>query len=124
MSFRLFGIPVEIQLSFWITGALFGWIGASQERKELLVPLVLAWMLVLFFSILIHELGHALAYKAFKVSSNIVLHGMGGATYGRVLLPLRRTSQILVSLAGPFAGFLFAAAMYGGRTLLPVGYEA
>jgi Zn-dependent protease len=58
-------------------------------------------------SILVHELGHALAARAHGWEPYITLHGMGGlASYQ----PTRRNpmSQILILLAGPGAGFLLA----------------
>ena len=36
------------------------------------------WIATMFFSILLHELGHALAFRRCGISSHIVLHLMGG----------------------------------------------
>jgi stage IV sporulation protein FB len=59
-------------------------------------------------SVLVHEMGHALAIRALGVQPWITLYGMGGLTshQGGRFPP---TTQILVSLAGPVAGFAFAA---------------
>ena len=35
-------------------------------------------LIVFFISILGHELGHALAYRSFGGSAQIMIHGMGG----------------------------------------------
>jgi Zn-dependent protease len=71
---------------------------------------------VLFISILIHELGHALAFRRYGQRSQIVLHFAGGLTIpepvswgsGWANVALSRGQEIFIALAGPFAGFLFA----------------
>src|SRR5262245_56270395 len=118
MTFSLFGFQVEVQPFFWVT-ALF--LGSPILRSDGPKAAILVWIAVLFVSILIHELGHAFAFRRYKVDSTIALHGMGGTTYGRVLLPLGRRQSIVVSLAGPFAGFLLGGLMYGALRLLPPG---
>ena len=44
------------------------------------VLLLLAWVIVLFVSILIHELGHAVMGKVYGGEVRILLHGMGWAS--------------------------------------------
>lgn len=69
--------------------------------------LIVTWVGVVGVSILVHELGHAFALKAFGQSSSIVLHGFGGLTLSQ--RRLRRVESIIVSLAGP----LTALALLG-----------
>jgi Zn-dependent protease len=90
--FRLFGIPVRVEPFFWIVAVLFG---LSYEK----IPLILTWVLVVFVSVLVHELGHALALKAFARPSAIVLHGFGGVTISPRDVSSRGRS-VIVSLAG------------------------
>src|SRR5215212_3136314 len=108
MGFRLFGVDVEIQIGFWIMAFFFGWGGGTPG------PEVLIWMLAVFVSVLIHEYGHALAIKRLvRTEPEIVLHWMGGHTTWGAALPVSRRDHILVSLAGPFAGFLFGSLVFG-----------
>jgi Zn-dependent protease len=89
--FRILGIPVRVEPFFLIVAVLFG---MRLERLDLIG----VWVAVTFVSILVHELGHAVALKVFGQPSAIVLHGFGGVT-----LSARRLSQarsIVVSLAG------------------------
>ncbi len=58
---------------------------------------------VFFCSILLHELGHALAFRKFGASSFITLHGMGGTTASFNAQRLTDRQHILVSLAGPLS---------------------
>src|SRR5690606_19203749 len=64
--FRIFGIPVRVEPFFVIVAALFG---LHLEP----VWLVFAWIVIVFVSILVHEMGHALTYRAFGQRSAIVL---------------------------------------------------
>ena len=79
--FHIGQIPVRVTGWFWPAAGLFGW-GLAQslagdDTRTLLVYL-LVWVLVVFCSILIHELGHALAFAACGQSSRIVLYHFGG----------------------------------------------
>ncbi len=105
MRFRLGSIPVRVQPPFLFL-ALFM---AMNERDPRLIGI---WLVVVFVSVLAHELGHALVGKAFGLVPQIDLHGMGGTTSwtgGAELGPARR---VAISLAGPFAGFLLAALVF------------
>lgn len=73
ISFRLFGIPVAVRPSFLLIAAL---LGLSSRRLDLVV----AWVGVVFVSILVHELGHALTARAFGAKVEIELNGIGGLT--------------------------------------------
>jgi Zn-dependent protease len=57
-----------------------------------------------FVGLLVHELGHALAYRAYGKGAAIVLWALGGLTYGSARLSAAR--QVVVSLAGPLTGAL------------------
>ncbi|HAV77354.1 MAG TPA: hypothetical protein DCX53_08375 [Anaerolineae bacterium] len=112
LNFSLFEIPVRVHPMFWFLAALLGF-GSGQ---------VLIWVFVVFFSILIHEMGHALAFRRYGQDSHIVLHFAGGLTIpeslrwggGYASVSLSANQQIFISLAGPFAGFVLAGLVVGG----------
>lgn len=108
MSFRLFGVPVEVQLGFWLSAALLGFGILAREQY----PQFLVWVVVVFLSVLVHEFGHALAIKRHRIEPEITLHFMGGTTTWRSILPLGRLQHIFISLAGPFAGFFVAGLVH------------
>ncbi|HYF46120.1 MAG TPA: site-2 protease family protein [Acidimicrobiales bacterium] len=98
-GFRLAGIPIQVQWTFVLFMVLFG---AALEDPALIA----AWVVLAAVSILVHELGHAVAFRLWDVESRIVLHPMGGVT-----IPTRgdlpgRWSSVVVSLAGPVAGMV------------------
>ncbi len=97
LKFRIFGIPVHIEASFFVIVALLGLGGGS--------PTVVAcWVAVVVVSVLLHELGHAVAFRIYGQRPRIVLQGMGGLTSGSA--PLTGSRDIVVSLAGPLSALL------------------
>ena len=73
---------------------------------------MLAWMVVIFVSILVHELGHALVAKSFGQNPSIRLVAFGGLT-----IPgpkkIKKWQEFLVILCGPLFGFaLFLIAWW------------
>lgn len=104
LHFRLFGIPIRVHPFFWVTTALLGLNagGDGTPPGELLM-----WVAVVFVSILVHELGHAFTQRRFGGRPWITLYGLGGLASCDDCDPSPR-SQILISLAGPAAGFALA----------------
>ena len=120
LRFNLAGFPVRVHPLFWLIALLLG--SGSGDPLQIIL-----WVFVVFISILIHELGHALAFRRYGLSSHIILHFSGGLTVPESTLwgnrwanvALGPNEQIFISFAGPGAGFLFAALMIGG--VLAVG---
>jgi Zn-dependent protease len=102
LKFGLFGIPVVIEGWFFLTTALLGGAAGATDPDDWIR--VAIWIGVVFVSILVHELGHALAGRKYGATPHIRLHGFGGVTF----LPgtiFTRPQNIAVSAAGPAAGF-------------------
>jgi Zn-dependent protease len=106
--FSLFGIPVRIGLGFWLMSFVFGF--RSDRPFAAGVRSALAWTAIVFVSILLHEMGHALVARRFGAKPSIKLHAFGGLTFTGV--NMSRPRQIAVSLAGPFMGFAFGALVF------------
>ncbi len=71
------------------------------------------WVLVVFVSVLAHELGHAFAGRAFGLEPQIELHFMGGTTSWSGGRHVGWVRSVAISLAGPFAGFAVGACVFG-----------
>jgi Zn-dependent protease len=109
LRFRVIGFPVRVEPLFFVLMGMFGLAGGREGL------FVLEWIVVAGFGILVHELGHAVAFRRFGSPAEIVLHGFGGFTTGNAQPPRR---SIVVSLAGPFTGFAFGGlALWLYRTL-------
>ena len=108
---RIFGIPVSINPSFFILAVLLAFGRLSN------ITLLIEWVVVVFVSVLFHELGHAIAVKRFGGAPQIELYAMGGLTSWSESTPLSPLRRIIISLAGPGAGFLV------GGVVLAVGLQ-
>jgi Zn-dependent protease len=81
-----------------------GSVTGIKSRQDLMM--VLLWIVVLFVSILVHELGHALtSRKMTGVTPSIKLWGMGGLAYPNTQLTQKQS--FWVTWAGPLAGLGF-----------------
>jgi Zn-dependent protease len=110
LNFNLFGIPVRVHPIFWLMILLF-----ASSTRGLLQYFI--WVVVIFLSLLLHEMGHALVMRGFGRSSEVILYYGGGLTVPRAEawgtswanVSLSRKQEILVSLAGSFMGFFLVA---------------
>jgi stage IV sporulation protein FB len=105
LRFRLAGIPITVQPLFWLTALI---MGSNRDSVSILI-----WVAVVFVSILFHEIGHVIAYRVFGENGRILLYGWGGLAYSDRNTRRPPLQQIVVSLAGPAAGFTFAALVLG-----------
>lgn len=119
MELKLGSIPVRIQGWFILMALLLG----ANERDPAKLGI---WVVVVVVSVVVHELGHALVGKAFGLLPSIELHGMGGTTSFRAPAKpaqgeeaerraLGTGKSVAISLAGPFAGFVFALVVIIAR---------
>lgn len=111
LQFVIFRIPVRVHPLFWLLSAFLGWSPEAPQQTVI-------WVACVFVSVLIHELGHALTAQHFGWPPHIVLYSFGGyasfhPTWGYTT---RRAVQIL--LAGPGAGFVLFAVVFGAMHLL------
>lgn len=117
LNFDFLGFRVRVHWGFWIAAALLGynWSNsfASAAKAGLESPgapvLLAIWVAAVFISILIHELGHSLAFKYFGTGSHIVLYHFGGlavpSSFGSWNAARQRNlgprENLIVSAAGP-----------------------
>jgi Zn-dependent protease len=99
LEFRVTGIPVRIEPIFFVVLAVLGWFNGHSPG---LIPV---FIVVGGASILLHELGHATAHRSFGAQPRVTLTGFGGVTVGPVQ---PRGRSLVVTLAGPVAGFMAA----------------
>ncbi len=104
LHFRIFRIPVRVHPWFWIISLMMG-VGCGDKADPVNT---LVWVAAVFASILVHELGHAFVQRFYGGHPRITLYGLGGLA---ICDDCDRSpsSQVLISLAGPVAGFLLAA---------------
>ena len=104
LRFSMFGIPVRVHPLFWAVSAFMGWNPND-------IKMTLIWIACVFVSILVHELGHALTARYFGWPPEIVLYHFGGLAMFQPYSGMTTKRSIIVSAAGPFAGFAFLGAV-------------
>ncbi|HEU5194488.1 MAG TPA: site-2 protease family protein [Methylomirabilota bacterium] len=124
--FRVAGIPVRIDASWVLVFALISWSLAVGYFPRMLPEATtgIVWLhgvvaaLLLFVSVFLHELSHALVALEHGVPvSGIRLHVFGGVSELEAEPPTPR-AELLIAAVGPLTSFMIAALCYGvGRSL-------
>ncbi|MFM7516302.1 MAG: site-2 protease family protein [Pirellula sp.] len=142
--FSLMGFPVRVLWLFWVITAALGYnmaMGTNQQLSRIgtapgVFPLLIIWILCVMVSVLIHELGHALAFRYYGIESNVVLYAMGGMAIPTAGFSFNRSggrrrlthaNHIVISLAGPLLQFVSAIAVaclaYALGFFVPTAYD-
>jgi Zn-dependent protease len=102
-GFTLAGIPVRVQPAFFIIIVVLGVLMYP-------MPYLITWVIIATASVVVHELGHAVAFRSFGLRPSITLHGMGGLTSASIgdagTPPFTPVRSIVTSLAGPLSALL------------------
>ena len=105
LSFRVGPFPIRIYPWFFLSAVMlggnfgFGWKMA-------------AWVFVVFLSVLVHEMGHALVGRAFGGHPEIHLQAFGGVTFPQFERRPGPGRQFVLSLAGPVCGLSLGAVAW------------
>lgn len=127
--FRIFGISIEIHVSWLLIFYLFVWVIAGTILPNAVPnqPVIYYWLfaigsaLVLFSLLLAHELGHSLMARKFNiVVERITLFALGGAAQSKGKFQSAK-AEFWVALAGPFVSFISAIIFGALAKLLNVG---
>lgn len=109
--FRVWGIDVKVHWSFVLILAYGAFIysGRSNPLVGALYGIVI--ILLLFVCVLLHEFGHALTAKYFKVNvPTITLLPIGGVAQLE-RMPRQPLQEFLIAIAGPAVNFLLAVLL-------------
>ena len=106
LRFWLFGVHVRVHPFFWLLTVLLGWsiVREADDQRTGLIYLGI-WVICVFVSILIHEMGHVFMGRLFGTHGHIVLYSFGGLAIGSNALD-RGWQRFLVSFAGPLIQFV------------------
>jgi len=108
---RFFGIDVDVHLSFFL---LLAWValGAWNDTGTLVAALLSALFLVgVFSSVVLHELGHALTARAFGVRTRRILLLPIGGVAQLESMPRTPRVELTVALAGPAVSLVLAGLL-------------
>lgn len=88
------------------------------SASSLSVSKIAVWTALVFFGVLIHELGHAFVMRGFGFAPSITLHGLGGWThYPPGAQPTPRQT-FFITLAGPSASIALGVAVLVARRFI------
>lgn len=110
--FRLFGIDMRVHWSFLLIVAYYAFIYSNTGDNALAGALYGVLMILLLFAcVTLHELGHALVAKYYKVNvPHITLLPIGGvASLER--MPDKPLQEFMIAIAGPLVNFVLAAVL-------------
>ncbi len=108
--FRVFGIRLEMHISFLILPAYFGVAGMEKAGLKG-VWWSLLFLVVIFACVVLHELGHSLTARRFGIkTSRILLMPIGGLAQFESM-PDTPGKEALVTLAGPSVNFALFFAL-------------
>jgi Zn-dependent protease len=119
--FRIAGIPVRIDASWLLVFGLLAWSLAAAYVPHVLPDVTPGWAwvhgvtaaLMLFVSVVLHELAHALVARRHGVRvRGIRLHVFGGVSELESEPPTAR-AEFLIAAVGPLTSFALAALFYG-----------
>ncbi len=110
LRFSLFGFPILVHWIFWLNAALLGGAISAGNSPEEMMRLA-GWVVVVFVSIIIHELGHAFCMRHYGDQRvGIMLFAFGGLAQGS--RQLTRRENFFVSAAGPFVQISAAVVLW------------
>ncbi len=114
LCFRVGQTPVRVNPFFWIMAVLLGW---NYSQPPFNLGYLVLWIAAVFFSILLHELGHVWMGRVFGSQGYILLWSFGGLAIGSSDQRVR-WQRILVYFAGPgiqfiLYGIVWALARWG-----------
>ncbi|MFH1828666.1 MAG: site-2 protease family protein [Nanoarchaeota archaeon] len=118
--FRIFGIDIQLHFSWWLVFILLTW-SLSSAFFPYYFPgysTNIYWMmggvaaLLLFVSVLLHELSHSLVAKARKIKvESITLFFFGGVA-GINKEDMKPSSEFMMAIAGPIFSLLLAGIFF------------
>lgn len=110
--FKIGPFPVTVHWSFFLLVLIGAFSGSSLQS-------IVIWGMAVFISLILHELGHAMAANRYGFQPSIELMTFGGLTRYAVTRPLHTRQQLLIQSAGVMVGFTFAAMLFAFIRLAP-----
>jgi Zn-dependent protease len=103
LRFRLGSIEVVVHPAHLLFALALG-LSAGRPGDVSTAEVVGVWVVLVFLSVLFHELGHAVAFRAFGYRSTVQLVLFGGITTPETDQPLTWGKDVVCTLSGPAVG--------------------
>ena len=106
---RLFSVPVRFHFTFVLLLVFLAFVGIGGRQSGLIQAL---YIVALFASVLLHELGHAVVSKRYSIRTiEIVMFQIGGVA--RLERNPRPREEFWIAVAGPLVNLAVAGAIVG-----------
>jgi Zn-dependent protease/CBS domain-containing protein len=104
-----FGVPIRFHFTFVLLLIFLFFVGVGDRQSGLMYAL---YILALFGSVLLHELGHALVSRRYRIRTlEIVMFPIGGVA--RLERSPKPREELWIAMAGPLVNFVIAAGLFG-----------
>src|SRR3989344_9166943 len=115
---KVFGITVQLHVSWWFVLVLLSWSLATTYFPQYYAGTQMSWLMgilaavLLFVSVLLHELSHSLVARAKKIKVETITLFFFGGVAGIRDEEMKPSTEFLMAIAGPLfslvlAGFFF-----------------
>ncbi len=105
---RIFGVPVRFHFTFILLLIFLLVIGVGERQSGVMTAL---YVLALFASVLLHEIGHALVAGLYGIrTTEIVMYPIGGVSRPE-RIPKGR-EEFWIAISGPLVNGLIAAGLF------------
>ncbi len=105
LSFRIGTLPIAIRPSFLLTALLLGFLSFRQPAS------LVIWVVVVFVSVLAHELGHAVTARRYGATVEVELFALGGVTKWHREPAVPAGGRVLIAAAGSAIGITIGLAV-------------
>ena len=107
-AFRAFGIPIRLHFTFVLLLIFLLFIGIGAQQSEFWTAM---YAVALFGSVLLHEIGHALASRRYGIRTlEIVMFPIGGVA--RLERNPKVREELWIAMAGPAVNFVLAGGIF------------
>lgn len=114
-TYRLEKPESTVEAARWPYSAL---LDPSASQLSTQVAFIAIWMGIVFISVLVHELGHAVVSRAFGYRPSIHLVWLGGQTNPNAGETIPWHRDVLLTLAGPLFGLAFGVLSLVAASIL------
>ncbi len=108
------GIPVKVHWSFGLLVLFFMYVivNSAESTNEIIYTFLL--FIILFVCVILHEFGHALTGKYFKVGTRDIIISPIGGVARLEKLPKAPREELLIAIAGPLVNVVIASLCFIG----------
>lgn len=118
---RFAGIDTYVHASLLLLMAWVAWGSWSGVGTGVIVLLSIASLVGVFASVLLHELGHALAARRYGIPTRRITLSLIGGVAQLEGMPRKPRQELVVALAGPAVNFAIAAGLWVISPVLGAG---